>query len=283
MRQILITVRPKDAFEVPHSEGYQVYSALLALIKSVDPEFSEKIHSSSMRTMSIGGLNGNFEKSNKNGLKRLELEEEYTIRIGVTDPREEEFFQNLIYPILLERRNIALDKGDLCVERVEDRLVSHSDLLRKVAGYTNSTMEIDFLTPTCIQYKNSKVTEMFPQRIAVFHSILSKWNQVCPDGYRMDIKRDEFGRYLVEKPDVKSYTTYSVLVNTVFDKVKGHARPIFKQGFVGRCGYSFTPDAPNSFRNAIAILALFSEFSGVGSSVARGCGQVRIRLEEKIA
>lgn len=281
MRQILIKVRPEDAFEVPHSDGYQVYSALLALIKSVNPDVSERLHGSPVRTMSIGGLNGNFEKSNKNGFKRLAPDKLYTIRIGVIDPLEEELFQNLVYPILLERRNIVLDKGELCVEHVEDRQVSYTDLFRKAAGYADSALEINFLTPTCIQYKNSKVTEMFPQRIAVFHSILSKWNQVCPDGYRMDIIRDEFGRYLIEKPAARSYTTYSVLVNTVFDRVNGHARPIFKQGFVGRCGYSFTPDAPKSFRNAVTTLALFSEFSGVGSSVTRGCGQVSVSLEEK--
>lgn len=281
MRQILIKVRPEDAFEVPHGDGYQVYSALLALIKSVNPEISERLHGSSVRTMSIGGLNGYFEKSNKSGFKRLALDEIYTIRIGVIDLHEEEFFQNLVYPILLERRNIVLDRGELCVEHIEDRQVSHTDLFCKVAEYTGSTLEINFLTPTCIQYKNSKVTEMFPQRIAVFHSILSKWNQACPDGYRMDIKLDEIGRYLIEKPDVRSYTTYSVLVNTVFDRVNGHARPIFKQGFVGRCGYAFTPDAPKSFRNAVTILALFSEFSGVGSSVTRGCGQVSVSLEEQ--
>ena len=57
---------------------------------------------------------------------------------------------------------------------------------------------------------------------------------------------------------------------------------VFKQGFIGRCGYSFTPNAPESFRNAVD-LALFSEFSGIGSSVTRGCGQVSVTLEEKIA
>jgi len=283
MRQIFIKVRPKNSFEVPHGEGYQVYSALLALIKSVNPEVSERLHASSMRTISIGGLSGNFGRSNKSGFKRLAPDNTYTIRIGITDLHDEEFFQNLVYPILLERRNIILDRGELCVEHVEDRQVSHTDLFQKVAEYTDLTLEINFLTPTCIQYKNSKVTEMFPQRIAVFHSILSKWNQACPDGYRMDVERDEFGRYLIEKPDAQSYATYSVLVNTVFDRIKGHARPIFKQGFIGRCGYSFTLDAPESLQNAVAILALFSEFSGVGSSVTRGCGQVSVTLEEKIA
>jgi CRISPR-associated endoribonuclease Cas6 len=276
-------VRPKDAFEVPQSDGYQVYSALLALIKSANPEVSERVHGSPVHTMSIGGLNGNFGKSSKIGFKRLKSDEIYTIRIGVTDQHEEEIFRNLIHPILLDKRSITLNRGELRVEHVEDRQVSHKDLFRKVAEYTGSTLNINFLTPTCIQYKNSKVTEMFPQRIAVFHSVISKWNQACPDGYGMDIIRDEFGRYLIERPDIQSYSTHSVLVNTVFDRLKGHARPIFKQGFVGRCRYSFTSDAPKSFRNGATILALFSEFSGIGSSVSRGCGQVSVTLEEEMS
>lgn len=282
MRQVLIKVRPEDAFDIPHSDGYQVYSALLTLINSKNPAVSKRIHDSPVRTMSIGSLYGKFERSDRKGFKCLVPDKIYTLRIGITDPHEEEIFQTLIYPILLERQGITLDRGELRVEHVEDRQVSQTDLFRRVAEYAGSMLNIRFLTPTCIQYKNSAVTEMFPQRIAVFNSVLSKWNQVCSEGYEMDIERDEFGRYLIEKPDTRTYNTHSVLVSTIFDKIKGHPRPIFKQGFVGRCGYSFTPDAPKSFRNAVTILALFSEFSGVGSSVTRGCGQVSVSLEEKM-
>ncbi len=66
------------------------------------------------------------------------------------------------------------------------------------------------------------------------------------------------------------------LVNTVFDKNKGHARPIFKQGFTGSCTYWFTKDAPVSVKNAALILAQFAEFSGLGSGVSRGCGWVEV-------
>ena len=94
----------------------------------------------------------------------------------------------------------------------------------------------------------------------------------------MNIERDEMARYIVEKP--LAYDTHSVVVNTVFDKVKGHPRPIMKQGFVGRCRYTFTRDAPDSMRNGIVALARFAEYSGVGSAVARGCGAAKVTVGE---
>jgi CRISPR-associated endoribonuclease Cas6 len=121
---------------------------------------------------------------------------------------------------------------------------------------------------------------MFPHRLAVFRSLQSKWNSVCPEEMRLALADDDIERYLVEKPDAQTYRTHSVMVNTVFDKNKGHARPIFKQGFTGSCTYWFTKDAPVSVKNAALILAQFAEFSGLGSGVSRGCGWVEVRVEE---
>ena len=72
----------------------------------------------------------------------------------------------------------------------------------------------------------------------------------------MNIERDEMARYMVEKP--LAYETHSVVVNTVFDKVKGHPRPIMRQGFTGRCQYIFTRDAPEGMKNGIVALARFA-------------------------
>jgi len=69
----------------------------------------------------------------------------------------------------------------------------------------------------------------------------------------MDISRDEIARYVMEKP--LSYDTHSVMVNTVFDKAKGHPRPIFKQGFTGACTYLFAKDVPRDVRNRVLVLS----------------------------
>jgi CRISPR/Cas system endoribonuclease Cas6 (RAMP superfamily) len=51
-----------------------------------------------------------------------------------------------------------------------------------------------------------------------------------------------------------------------------------KQGFTGRCRYTFAKNAPEGLKNGIVALAKFAEYSGVGSSVARGCGAVAVEI-----
>ncbi len=284
MHLIHLTVSPKTSFNIPQSDGYQLYSALLSLIKEKNPDTSLKIHNSPLPSLSTTGLIGRFEKSSHKGHKTLKMEEEYYWRIGITDPHDEELFNHLITPLLLDRKEISLFEGDLCIRSVETKYQSFQDIIQKVGGYHSPAVQMEFMTPTCIQYRNSRVTEMFPNRIAVFFSILSKYNQVCPEDIRLALNRDDFGRYLLESPTPQTYRTHSVLTNTIFDSKKQHPRPIFKQGFTGTCRYIFTGDAPISVRNASLILAHFAEFCGVGSSVSRGCGQVTVSLlEEKNA
>lgn len=121
---------------------------------------------------------------------------------------------------------------------------------------------------------------MFPHRTAVFNSLLSKWNSVCPGELKMDLERDEISRYILEMPDANSYQTHNVMVNTIFDKNKGHFRPIFNLGFTGKCTYAFSKNVPQDIRNAILMLSIFAGYSGVGSAVSRGCGCVDVELSE---
>lgn len=279
MRRVDLTLKAEQPFEVPAHEGYQIYSSILGLLKESNPEVSQRVHDSTITLISLGSLRGPFRSSERANHKRLILNELYRLRIGITDPRDDEIFRHLILPLLTNRRELPLYRGSLAIEQIQDQMISVEDLIQQVGGYPRPTIDFDFMTPTCIQYRNSRVTEMFPHRIAVFHSLLSKWNLVSPADLRIGVARDDFGRYLVERPDIHRFVTYSVQVNTVMDQKKGHPRPIFKQGFVGRCRYSFTSDAPEGFKNATLLLAKFAELSGVGSSVARGCGQVNVTIQ----
>lgn len=278
MQQMLLTVKPTTDFEIPHSDGYQLYSALLTIMRSSNPATSQHVHDSEISSIAVSGLSGRFGSGDMPRHKMIDAGQTYQFHIGITDPAEIGIFQSLIQPLILEGMDLDLESGSLRIEEVKSSTLTFDELMTMVSKYTSPLIEFAFMSPTCIQYRNSGVTEMFPHRTAVFTSLLAKWNQVCPPELRMSVERDEFGRFIAEKPDAKSYDTHSVMVNTVHDAKRGHPRPIFKQGFTGRCTYLFVRDAPRDVRNAVVALSVFAECSGVGSSVGRGCGWVKVKM-----
>lgn len=278
--KISFTTKPKTQFEIPASEGYQLYSAILNIIRNCDEKVSEYAHDSPISSMAISTLSGKFKKNGRPDYKTIDPVSRYEFNIGITDPKEIEIFQSIIQPLILRERDIKLDKGELRVEEVTSSYISFEELLESVKDFNNPIIDFHFKSPACIQYKNSKVFEMFPHREAVFTSLISKWNAVCPAGMKMSIERDEIARYVMERPDTQSYNTHSVMVNTVFDKAKGHHRPIFRQGFTGKCTYMFAKNAPQDVRNGILVLSEFANYSGVGSAVSRGCGWVEVEVGE---
>jgi CRISPR-associated endoribonuclease Cas6 len=282
MRRVYLTLRAEQPFEIPVHEGYQVYSSLLGLMRDSDPEISQHVHDSAITSISLGTLYGPFRSIKRSHHKQVIPHELYHLRIGITESHDDKVFRHLVLPLLTDRKEIVLHRGSFIIEQIEDQVVSVDDLIRQTQGYSRPSLNFEFMTPTCIQYRNSRVTELYPHRIAVFNSLLSKWNLLSQTEFFLGVSRDDFGRYLIERPDLRRLATYSVQVNTVMDSKKGHPRPIFKQGFIGRCTYSFTSDAPKGFRNATLLLASFAEYSGVGSSVARGCGQVDITIQDGV-
>jgi CRISPR-associated endoribonuclease Cas6 len=223
-------------------------------------------------------LEGEFLRTHRSRHKALDPSERYSLKIGITDPKEVDIFRSIIQPLVMRERNLRLEKGDLRVEEVSSTAASFQDIVTSAGEVKSPYLDFEFKSAACIQYRNSKVFEMFPHREAVFHSLLSKWNSVSPEELRMNIERDEMARYIVEKP--LAYYTHSVVVNTVFDKVKGHPRPIMRQGFMGRCRYTLARDVPESIKNGVVALARFAEYSGVGSAVSRGCGAVKVTVGE---
>ncbi len=280
VQQIKIVTRPLSEFDIPASEGYRLYSSLLSCMKGVDENASRLIHDSQKSSIHMSELKGRFFKSERPNFKRVVPSERYMFHIGVTDPAETRIFQAMVKPLIFDRRNLDLDGGELMIEDFSSSTKTFEEIIESAAKYVRPKLIFEFKSPACIQYRNSEVTEMFPHRLAVFRSLQSKWNSVCPEERRLALADDDIERYLIEKPDAQTYRTHSVMVNTVFDKNKGHARPIFKQGFTGSCTYWFTKDAPVSVKNAALILAQFAEYSGLGSGVSRGCGWVEVRVEE---
>ncbi len=270
LRQIELTLHTTERFDVPLSDGYSVYSALLAVLQSADSEVSQQVHDSEIGSLHTSGLQGTFGEGNRSYHKRVLPDKEYTLSIGVTDPDDQAIFEALVSALVLADRPLELTHGQLQIESFESENTSHETLLTEADELDDPTIEIEFRTATCIEEAGS-VTTMFPTRGAVFGSLLGKWNNTDPE-LELDVSRETLVESVIEKPDARSYDTHSVLVNRVNDP-DGESQPIFRQGFSGSCAYAFK-DASDSVVNAVTALALFAEYSGVGSAVARGCGQV---------
>jgi len=277
-RQVEVAARPTDDFHVENSDGYVLYSSLLARMEDADEETSAQVHDSGFSSVSVSGLSGDFRKSDRRYHKRVVRDEVYDFEIGVTDPDENAVFEALVEPLVLGDGKLEVGEGTLTVEEFRSDERGFDALVDEADSYDNPSLRVRFETPTCIKYGGSDVTEMFPHRAGVFTSLLGKWNSVAPDALEFDLTRDEIGENVIEKPDLRSLRTHSVMVNRV--QRNGEPQPIFRQGFTGECTYQFVGGAPEDVKNAVTALALFGEYSGVGSAVARGCGSVDVEVRE---
>lgn len=277
LRRIELTACPTEGFPVPESNGYPVYSALLAVLDDVDEMVSEQVHDSQLGSLHCSGLQGRFGDSDRPHHKTVLPTETYRLTLGVVDPADEEIFRALVRALVLDSGEIDLSHGRLKVEQFESENTTHEELLTQANDADDPTVEIKFQTATCIE-EAGDVTTAFPHRWPVFTSLLGKWNRSCPDDLELDFDRDTLLASVYEQPDTRSFQTHSVLVNRVTNE-EGETRNLFRQGFTGRCAYNFK-DASESIENAVTALALFGEYSGVGSAVARGCGMISVTVNE---
>jgi len=276
LRRVEVEVRPKTRFPVPISDGYSVYSALLSVLQHIDEDVSAHIHDAPLGSLHSSGLLGIFGDSDRSFHKTVRPDETYQLTLGIIDPSDKDIFQTLVTALVLEGDTINLSHGALTVESFESVNTTHEALLDEAGSLSDPTIGLSFETATCIE-EAGDVTTMFPTRTAVFSSLLGKWNNTAPEDIELDITREALAASVIEKPDARSYQTNSVLVNRV-ENSDGNTHPIFKQGFSGDCAYEFK-DASDSVKNAVTALALFAEYAGVGSAVARGCGSVEVNMK----
>lgn len=282
VRRVTTTLTPDSRFPVPQSDGYSVYSSLLSILSGVDESVGASVHDSPLGSLHCSGLQGRFAESERPHHKTVLPNETYNFSLGIIHPDDEAVFQALVHALVLEGEPIKLSHGSLTVERFESENATHADLIDAAGEFDDPTIEMAFETATCIE-ESSDVTTMFPHRWSVFNSLRGKWNETCPDELELNFERSELEGHVIEKPDPGQrggycLDTHSVLVSRG-ENEDGENRNIFSQGFTGTCAYEFK-HANESLRNAVTTLALFGEYSGVGSSVARGCGSVEVSVTD---
>jgi hypothetical protein len=248
---------------------------LLGALDGIDSGISTQVHDSPLGSLHNSGLRGRFGDADRPHHRSVRPDEEYALDLGVVDPDDAAVFQGLVRALVLEGETLSLSHGDLAIERFESGNATHRELLDRAADADDPTLELQFESPACIEEAN-EVTTMFPHRLPVFRSILRKWNQTAPEDCELALDEEDILGHVIEKPELRTLDTHSVLVNRIEDN-DDNTRPIFKQGFTGTCAYEFK-SAPEAIENAVTALALFGTYSGVGSAVARGCGNLTATL-----
>lgn len=275
VRRITLTVRPQSRFPVPDSDGYSVYSALLSVLDAIDEDVSAHVHDSPLGSLHSSGLRGVFGQSERPHHKTVRPDEEYHLTLGIVDPADTEIFQALVSALVVNGETLPLTNGTVRIETFESTNTTRTDLLARATSLEQPSLNLTFRTPTCIE-EAGDVTTMVPHRWAVFNSVLGKWNRSCPDDLALDLVREDVLRHVIEKPDFVTLDSHSVLVNRVENEA-GKNRNLFRQGFTGDCTYAFKGPS-ESLANVVTALALFAEYSGVGSAVSRGCGNVTVEV-----
>lgn len=295
MRKITLTTRPTEPFPAPTSTGYSVYGALLGKLESIDAEISQYIHDTEFASLHNSGLMADdnaFAASEKRKHKRVLPSETYTIKLGIIDNDDIEIFDALAKTFGFDSDPIELTHGNLNVETFTSEHTSYGEVLDTAQALNAPNLSFTFETVTGIK-ESGGVTTAYPHRRSVFRSLLCRWNKTCPDGMEIDITTDDIEQSLIEHP---YYGTENGDSHHFFNSVEGKAtlstdsvvtkrvvqensRDYLQQlqGFRGTCGYQFKkPD--NNVATQLTALALFADYSGIGSAVSRGCGATTVEV-----
>lgn len=264
---IEITCRPEENSLLPHSTGHLLYSATLNSIKKTDPELSEKIHSSENKKVTVTPLNGEFTRKDSNR-KRVFQDTEYNFFINLIDS---EGFQELFNDLVLSSEGLEIAGENFEITGMNTEEITWQDLMEKKDP---EGLYFHFMSPVCIKYKSSEVTEMFPHREAVFKSLENSWNRNAPEQMQFEIDTEELKKHVVEKVKRNKYgdPEYETKNTVVTRKQEGeNKRQIKAFGFTGKTEYGFK-NAPDQLKKKLAILTRYAKHAGLGSHTARGLG-----------
>lgn len=264
--RVKLRLTPQETVEIPHSDGYLLYSAVLNEIQEIDETESEKLHEIDTG-ISVSMLDGSF-KSVSPERKRVFDDAVYEVYVSFTGDYYERFIDTLIQDQVTFRIADGLfDVLDFnVVQETVDDLVNTE---------TAESVKFNFISPTRIS--NGSVSEVFPQRVEVFYAIQSRWNEIVDEQYQTSLTREQLRKACYEEYTSLEVDRYNIRVANT-DGV-----PSTKPAFVGQCTYSKTPDESISSTvwDDIRTLAKASEYIGVGSDISRGLGTVNIEFQQK--
>lgn len=250
-------------------DGRALHAALLALIRSKDPQCAERMHGDShCRPFAVGlsWMGGrrvqpwgggreplgwvrfaSFEPALSRMLRALETKDVPGLRL-----RERELE---VVRVIRDPREHSWAGRASFVE------LYNNGLVRAGSGSQEQEVTLEFASPTAFQMREARLNMPLPWPRLVFQSLAEKWNSVSPIPLWIDWRAFE------RSVTISRHALSTVLVDF------GRHRQV---GFVGTCTYLVVSDTGS--RDLVAsvhTLADFALYAGVGKKTTMGMGSTR--------
>ncbi|MDQ2805955.1 MAG: CRISPR-associated endoribonuclease Cas6 [Chloroflexota bacterium] len=263
---VVLELRATNAAALPPTMGHLAHALFLDLIGQVDPVLAARLHDEpEYRPFTVSPLGGVVVQGE--GI-RLQPGQPARLRFTLLDGGA---LWGCLSTRLLAAEPLVVRLN--AAEFVVDRLVSTAEA--DPSGWAGVTtwqalaatparrhLTLQFASPTAFSNGNKRF-ELLPQPKRVWESLVRVWNRYAPPLLALD------------KAAITTALEAAVLVSDhQINTATLHYPKHTQKGFLGSCTYEVEMSDPQAA--ALAALAAFARYAGVGYKTTMGMGQVRL-------
>jgi CRISPR-associated endoribonuclease Cas6 len=255
---------------LPAIAARQIYAAVLRLLRERDPEMAARLHDGpGPKPITVSGPEPAEERG---GWVELRPGMRYEIRItALTSEVGHALFEVLRVGRILAIAGAGARVTEVALTNAEHPLAamtSYEPLYRHwFGGSPPTTVSMVFRSPTVLSNSAGDAEVSFPDPARIFGGLSRRWNLFAPQVLHMD-------RLLWEALTVGArLVTASLEFREVEVPVKKGRLPRRTSAFLGTAEFGIHDE---QYLRMLHLLTHFAEFSGVGTFVTRGMGQVSL-------
>lgn len=276
---LVIKLRPTTVATMPVFVGRAAHAWFLDEVRAVDPELAKSLHDTApRRPFTVSSLWCPTHPA-KRGRLKVEPSHPCYLRITSLIPELTTCLAQQLTAdwagSTLRLTGVPFNLVGLAIEREQHPqagMTSYVNLVQRAQSATPPRhVTLEFLSPTTFRrspapstpFEDSSYDVPLPLPRLVFGGLLALWNELAPQPLPWELEQ-----FLQECVVISRYRLHTELVSF------GGGRRGRVGGFVGTCRFAFRCNEP-AWRRAVAVLADFAPFAGIGWRTTMGMGQVQ--------
>lgn len=265
---IVLKLRAKNNAALPQYHGRLLHAAFLTMVRSIDNNFSARMHDAETKNFSIGLLR--FAHENLNGYKYIIGANDVAyLRVAGLGDEIVDFILNIVPGTLLRIGSAEFEIAAVYTNQQQSSeagLTSIESLFKACSVLlAMRRITINFITPAVFKYFNADYP--LPKPEFVFGSLAERWNSINAK-QQFDIGKIKEIAQVAVVPDNWTGETKRVR----------HGENRYITAFTGRFTYRIDL-LPEDLRGIFITLAEFGVFSGVGRLTGQGFGRITVKYE----